>query len=65
MKKFYVSVTAELVEEYTITAKSVDEAMDQAARLMQAEYKVQRVFTDGSAPIATGFDSFQPYGEEE
>ena len=64
MKKFYVAVTAELTEEYEIMAENYDEAIDQAALLMQAEYKVQRVFTDGSAPIATGFDAFQSYGEE-
>ena len=64
MKKFYVSVTAELTEDYTITAESYDEAVDAAKRLMVEEYKVHCVYTDGSAPIATGFDSVNTYGEE-
>ena len=64
MKKFYVSVTVELTEDYTITAESYDAAVDAAARLMVEEYKVQRVYTDGTAPIATGFDSVNTYGEE-
>lgn len=65
MKKFYVSVTAQLTETYTIEAEELDDAARTAERRLLAEYKVQRVYTDGSAPIATGFDAVDTYTEEE
>lgn len=64
MGTFYVSVTAQITEDYTIQAPSNKHAEEQARHLMLKEYKVQRVYTDGSEPINTGWDAVNTYSDE-
>jgi len=64
MGTFYVSVTAQITEDYTVQASSNEHAEEQARLLMLKEYKVQRVYADGSEPINTGWDDVNTYSDE-